>query len=85
LTWRRQKTCDTRDQDSALRCRRCSDGDGQAGGRNDAMVGPKHCGSQPSNAVDEAVFRVHVKPAHGFLLITPSRPVTDTGVLEFIR
>ena len=80
----RNQTRDTRDQDSALRRRRRGDADDQAGGRNDAIVGPKHCGPQPPNAVDKVVFRVQAKPTHGFPLITPSRFITDATIFESV-
>ena len=32
--------------------------DDQACGRNDAVVGSEHCGSQPTDTLDQVVFRV---------------------------
>ena len=49
---------------------------------NDAVIGPKHYGSQPQNAVDKVVFRVQAKPTHGFPLITPSRFITVAPIFE---
>ena len=61
------------DQD-IVPCRsRRGDADDQARGRDDAIVGPEHCGSQPPNAADEVAFRMQAKTAHVLLLITPSR------------
>ena len=53
-------------------CRsRRGNADDQARGRDDAIVGPEHCGSQPPNAADEVALRMQAKTAHVFLLITP--------------
>jgi len=72
---------DTRDQDGALRHFRCGYADDQAGGRNDAIVGPKHCGPQPPNSVDKVVFGVQAKAAHSFPFITPSSSTVPAGAL----
>ena len=79
------QTRDTRDQDSALRRCRRGNADDQAGSRDDAVVGPEHCGPQPPNAVDKVVFRVQAQPAHGFPLITPSSPQRSQDVSEIPR
>ena len=55
---------DTRDQDSVLRRRRLGNADDQARGRDNAVVGPEHCGSQPPDAGDEVGLRVQPKTAH---------------------
>ena len=55
---------DTRDQDGILR--RCGrrDADDQARGRENAVVGPEHRCSQPSDAVDEMSLWALPKTAH---------------------
>jgi hypothetical protein len=50
-------------------------------GRNDAIVGPKHCGPQPANSVDTVVFGVQAKAAHSFPFITPSSSTVPSGAL----
>ena len=59
---------DPRNQDIVLRrgCR--GDADDQARGRDNAIVGPQHRGSQPPDAADEVVLRVQTKTTHVFLL-----------------
>jgi hypothetical protein len=55
---------DTREQDLVLRRRCCGDTDDQAGGRDDAIVGPEHRCSQPADAADKVVFRMQAKTTH---------------------
>jgi hypothetical protein len=72
----RHGTChqsrDPCDPDVILRCGRRGNTDDQARGRDDAIVGPEHRGSQPSNAIDEVIFPVQPEAAHVCLLVTPS-------------
>jgi hypothetical protein len=55
---------DTRDQDIVPRRGCCGNADDQACSREDAVVGPEHCCSKPSDAVDEVPLRDRRKTAH---------------------
>ena len=47
---------DACDQDSVLRCGRRGDADNQTRSRDDAIVSPEHCGSQPPDTADEVLL-----------------------------
>jgi hypothetical protein len=52
---------DTGDQDGVLRRGRRGDADDQACGRDNAVVGSEHRGSQPTDAVDEVILPMQAK------------------------
>src|SRR5674476_54530 len=66
---------DAADQDSVRRRGRRGHADDQACGRDDAVVGAKHRGAQPTDAVDEVALRMQAKTAHPMLRLSDqSRP-----------
>jgi hypothetical protein len=61
MSGRRHQPRDTRDQDIV---RRRGNADDHACGRDDAVVGAEHRGSQSSDAPDEVILRAQAKSAH---------------------
>jgi hypothetical protein len=70
------QTRDSRDQYIVLCGSRCGNADDQARGRNNSIIGAKHCSAQPADACNEMLLRVQAKTAH---LSPPSRPYRRPG------
>jgi len=75
----------TRGQNIVLCRGRRGNAHDQVGGRDYAVIGTKHRSSQPSNAVNEVMFRVKAKTAHVVAIRVSWRRRGDRGLYNPIR